>query len=109
MATARYGVGVTGSESEKQQCDCVVPDEVAARQEDDQKRRLMVRLAMDVIAVLQRHITVAQLDARTRPLSGQRWRMRTAAGGAATCRRPSVHRGVGMAAAELGKAARRSK
>jgi hypothetical protein len=56
---ARYGVGVTGSESEKQQCDCVVPDEVAARQEDDQRRRLMVRLTMDVIAVLWRHITVA--------------------------------------------------
>jgi hypothetical protein len=32
---ARYGVGVTGSMSGKQQCDGVVLEEVAAEQEDD--------------------------------------------------------------------------
>jgi hypothetical protein len=34
-ATMRYGVGATGSESRKLQCDDVVLEEVAARQEDD--------------------------------------------------------------------------
>jgi hypothetical protein len=72
----------------------------------------MVRPAADAIAVLRRHIAVVQLDVRTRPLSGQRWHTRTAAGGAggvASCRRPSVHREVGMAAAEWEEAVRRSK
>jgi hypothetical protein len=82
---------------------------VVAGQEDDRRRRLTVRPVADAIAVLQRHVAAAQLDARTRPLSRQRWRTMTAAGGAASCRRPSVHRGVGMVAAEWGKAARMSK
>jgi hypothetical protein len=72
----------------------------------------MVRPTADATAVLWRHVTEAQLNVRTRPISGQRWRTRTAAGGAggaATCHQPSVHRGVGMAAVEWGKAARRSR
>jgi hypothetical protein len=51
-------------------------------------------------------------NTRMRPLSGQRWRTRTAtsgAGGTATYHRPSVHMEVGMEAAEWGEAARRSK
>jgi hypothetical protein len=72
----------------------------------------MMRPAADATAVLQRHITMAQPGVRTRSLSRQRWHMRTAAGGAggaATCRWPSVHREVGMAVAEWGEAVRRSK
>jgi hypothetical protein len=72
----------------------------------------MVRPAADATAVLRRHIAAAQLDARTRPILGQRWHTRTAAGGAggaATCHRSSTHRGVGMVAVEWVKAAKRSK
>jgi hypothetical protein len=71
-----------------------------------------VRPTADATAVGQRHIRAVQLDVRMMPLSGQRWRTRTAAdgaGGAATCRQPSVHREVGMAVAERGEAARKSK
>jgi hypothetical protein len=71
MATVRYGVRAAGSRSEKQQCDGVVLEEVAVRQEDDQRRRSMVRPTTDVTAVLRRHITAAQLHLRTRTLSGQ--------------------------------------
>jgi hypothetical protein len=42
---------------------------------------LTVRPAVDAIAMLWRHIVVAQLDARMQPLSRQRWRMRIAADG----------------------------
>jgi hypothetical protein len=72
----------------------------------------MVRLTANVTLVLRRHIAAAQLDARMRPLSRQRWCTRTAADGTgdmATCYQPSVHREVGMATAEWGEAARRSK
>jgi hypothetical protein len=72
----------------------------------------MVRPMADATTVLQMHITAAQLNTGMRPISGKRGRTRTAvggAGGAATCHRPSVHRGVGMVAVERGKATRRSK
>jgi hypothetical protein len=71
MVTAWYGVGATSSKSRKQQCNGVVLEEVAAGQKDDRRQRLMVRPAVDAMAVLWRHILAAQLDARTQPLSGQ--------------------------------------
>jgi hypothetical protein len=58
-ATAWYGVGETGFESEKQQCNGVVLEEVGVGQEDDRRRRLTVRPAADAIVVLWRHIVAA--------------------------------------------------
>jgi hypothetical protein len=108
----RYGFRVAGSGSGEHQDDARVLKEVAAGQEDDWRRRSTVRPTTDATAVLRRHIMVAQLNTRMRSISPKLGRTRTVAsgvGGAPTCHRPSVHRGVGMAAVEWGKAAMRSK
>jgi hypothetical protein len=109
---AVQGQGAADFGSEKQQCDGVVLEEVAAGQEDDRRRCSTVTPVADATAVLRRHIMVAQLNTRMRSISPKLGRTRTVAsgvGGAPTCHRPSVHRGVGMAAVEWGKAAMRSK
>jgi hypothetical protein len=51
-AMTQYGVGAVGSGFRKQQCDGVVLEEVAARQEDDRRRCSTVRPMADVTAVL---------------------------------------------------------